>query len=303
MITLLTGENSFEIKRALDRLVNEFDGTPEYVNGDDLQVRQLPDVLTGSTLLAETRLVIIKDLADNKTVWNSLDDWLERIPSSIHVVLVESKLDKRTKTYKSLQKLAKVSEFKVWSERERPQAEKWLRTEAANLDLQFSPALARSLVARVGLDQWALQSALQKLALVDELTLPVIENVIEAHPTENIFNLFEKALKGDINQVGAMIGTLELTEDPYQAFGLLSGQAFQLAALVVSDKSSAAVASDLAVHPFTLSRLAPYAKKVTKPQVKNIIDIFVEADDNLKTSSAEPWLIIERALVKISQIS
>lgn len=303
MITLLTGENSFEIKRALDQLVNEFNSMSEYINGDDLRLRQLPDILTGSTLFTETRLVIIKELANNKTVWNSLDDWLGRIPNSIHVVLVESKLDKRTKTYKSLQKLAKVSEFKLWSERERPQAEKWLRAEATNFNLQFSPALARSLVARVGLDQWALQSALQKLALVDELTLPVMEDVIEARPTENIFNLFEKALKGDINQVRTMIGTLELTEDPYQAFGLLSGQAFQLAALVVSDKPSAAVASDLAVHPFALSRLAPYAKKIIKPQVKKIIDIFVEADDNLKTSSAEPWLIIEQALVKIAQIS
>jgi DNA polymerase III delta subunit len=302
MITVLTGENSFEIKRALDQLTGEFNGTPEYIDGDQLQLRQLPDILTGSTLLTDMRLIIIKNLVDNKTIWNKLDDWLEHIPTHIQLVLVEPKPDKRTKTYKTLQKLAKVHEFKVWNDRDRLNAEKWVRIEATSLKIKLSPTLARSLISHVGLDQWALHNALQKLALVDELTLPVMEDVIEAHPTENIFNLFEKALKGDIERVKIMISTLELTDDPYQAFGLLSGQVFQLAALAVSDKPSAIVANDLAVHPFALSKLSPYAKKLNKSKAKKIIDIFVEADDNLKTSSIEPWLLIERALMKITQV-
>lgn len=302
MITLLTGENSFEIEQALGKLKADFDGRPEIVDGAELEIRQLPDLLMGVTLFADKRLVIVKSLSENKAIWADLSVWLERLSDDIHLVLVEPKPDKRTKTYKDLQKVANVHEFKSWSQRDVNLAEKWVSSQAAALGTKLDTKTVRSLVQRVGVDQWALYHALQKLALAGEITPAVIEDIIEPSPSENVFNLFEAALKGDSKKVEAMIETLELTEDPYQVFGLLSGQAFQLAALAVSDQPVAMVAGDLGAHPFALSKLAPYAKKLNKPGVKKVIQIFVEADDSLKTSAAEPWMIIERALIKTSTI-
>lgn len=300
MITLLTGENSFEIERALGKLKAEFDGRPEVVDGAELETRQLPDLLMGATLFADKRLVIIKNLSENKAVWTNLSDWLERLSDDIHLVLVESKPDKRTKTYKDLQKVATVHEFKPWSQRDTLQVEKWVSSEAAALSVKLDAKRARQLVQRVGVDQWALYHALQKLALAGEVTPAVIEDIIEPNSSENVFNLFEAALKGDAQKVETMVRTLELTEDPYQVFGLLSGQAFQLAALIVSDQPAAMVAKDLGAHPFALSKLAPYAKKMTKADIKKVVQYFVEADDCLKTSASEPWLLIERVLLKVS---
>jgi len=299
MVTLLTGENSYEIDRELKRLVDAFDGTPEKFDGEALEVRQLPDLLAGMSLFAEKRLVVIKDISSNKQVWDELPAFLERISDDIDLVLIESKPDKRTKTYKALQKAAVVREYKPWTERDRAGAEKWVGEQAAEYGIKFTSALSRLLVARVGVDQWQLAHALDKLSVLGEVNEAIIRDVIEANPSENIFELFETALKGDRARIREMIATLSLTEEPYQLFGLLSGQAFQLAALAAASDSDN-VAKDIGAHPFVLSKLKPYAKKEGIPGVSRIAKAFTEADRAMKTSSIDPWLAIERALLQVA---
>jgi len=302
MIILLTGENSFEINRALGQLIADFDGVPEKVDGAELELRQLPDLVMGATLFAENRLVIIKNVSENKTIWNALPDWLPRVDQDVQLVLVDEKPDKRTKTYKDLQKIAKIHEFKLWGDRDTAAVEKWVSDEAGRSGLQLDKKSARLLVGRVGADQWLLHQALQKLAVLDSVTPEVIEDIIEANPAENVFNLFEAALKGDTKRVAQMIETLQLSEDAYRLFGLLSMQAFQLLTLGVSDKQSADIAKDLGAHPFALSKLSPYAKRLGKDGAKKVFAAFVEADAAMKTSASDPWLLIERALVKAANI-
>jgi DNA polymerase-3 subunit delta len=301
MITVLAGENSFEVNQALQAIVRGFDGNAEKIDGSELELKQLPDLLMGGTLFATQRLVIIKQLSDNKTVWPTLSDWLPRVSDDIHLVLIEPKPDKRTKTYKDLQKVATISEFKPWSERDTAKAEQWVAGEAKVLSCEIDSASIRLLVQRVGPDQWLLFQALQKLVVLDRITPEIISDVIEANPVENVFEVFESALRGNTVKLKQMLVTLELTEDPYRLFGLLSGQAFQLATLAVAgDKPSAEVAKDLGVHPYGLSKLASYARQLGRPGVKRVIAAFVEADNGMKTSATDPWLLVERALMKVS---
>lgn len=151
------------------------------------------------------------------------------------------------------------------------------------------------------MDQWQLSWAIRKLAVLDRVTPEIVAEVIDANPTENVFNLFETALRGDGMGVAQMLRTIELHDDPYRLFGLLSGQAFQLAALAVTDKSAGDVAKDLGTNPYGLSKMAGIAKKLGPSGARRIIDAFAEADTGMKTSAAEPWLLIERALIKVAR--
>ncbi len=302
MITLLTGENSFEISREVERLIDDFNGTAEKVDGSELELKQLPDLLMGGTLFADKRLVIIKGLSENKSLWDAFIDWLPRVSDDVHLVLIDEKPDKRTKTYKELQKIAEVHDFKGWGERDTAAAEKWVGEEAGRLDIDFDKKSIHLLVERVGVDQWPLFHALEKLAVLDMVNPTVIEEVIEANPAENVFNLFDAALKGNAARVGQMIETLQLTEDPYRLFGLMSTQAFQLLALGIGEKTPTEVAKDLGAHPFALSKLSPHAKRLGVAGTKKVFAAMVEADAAMKTSAADPWLLIERALIKVATI-
>lgn len=301
MITVLAGENSFENERALSVIIADFDGAVERFDGEVLELKQLPDLLMGMSLFATRRLVVIKNMSANKSLWNAFEQWLEKVSDDIHLVLVEAKPDKRTKTYKLLQKSAEVHESKLWTERDGFKAEQWVAQEAKTLGFTLDKKSAHTLVVQAGVDQWGLWQALQKLAVLDEIAPEVIEEIIEPNETEDTFQLFESALKGDIGKVKRMLSVLEKTEEPYRLFGLLGGQAFQLAILESSEASSATVASDLGVHPFVLSKLSPFSKQLGYIGVKVVVAAFAEADHAMKTQGHDPWLLIERALLKVAK--
>jgi DNA polymerase III delta subunit len=299
MIILLTGENTFEIEQETNRIIAGFNGIAERVDGSELDTKNLPDLLTSATLFADKRLVIIKNLSENKAIWPDFSKWLQRVSEDIELILVESKPDKRTVTYKDIKKAAKVVEFDTWTDRDEGKAVVWTAEQSKRMGIKLNTKSVQLLVRRIGLDQWELFHALEKLALLDTITDEVIESVIDAKPSENIFNLFDSALRGNRTRVSEMIKAFELTEDPYRLFGLLSGQAFQLAAIATAE-SSDAVAKDLGVSPYAVSKLSASAKKLGRSGAKKIIKAFAEADDDMKLSRAEPWLLIERALMQLS---
>lgn len=299
MITLLTGENSYEIHQRLRQLEAEFQDTVERIDGAGLELHNLSDLISGTSLFHQKRMIVIRDLSSNKTLWEKLPDWLDRTSDDIHLVIVEPKPDKRTKTYKALQKSANVLEYKPWSERDDAQAAKWIMSEAEARTLALTPALARLLVARVGVDQWQLTQALDKLLAAGEVTEDVITNVIDARPSENVFDLFETALKGDIGRLRELLAVLSATEDPYMLFGLLSGQAFQLMALALA-RDEQDVANDFGVHPYALSRMRPYARQRGSAGTREVLLAFNQADEAIKTSYVDPWTVIEQVLFTVA---
>lgn len=299
MITLLTGENSFEIQRELDKIVADFDGVVEHIDGSALQLNQLPDILMGVSLFATARTVIIRGLSENKAIWSVFGDWLPRISDDIHLVLVEPKPDKRTVTFKALQKVAKIIEFAAWTDRDIQKAEKWTLSEAKTMGLDMDTKCVQFLVARVGVDQWQLFYALQKLALTDDVTVENIKNIIDANPVENVFDLLEVAARGGVCELKAMLMVLETTEDIYRLSALLFSQVFQLAAISAAEKGDNP-AKDFGIHPFVVSRMTSLAKRLGKAKIAQIVRIFAECDDDMKISRAEPWLLLERALMKVA---
>ena len=83
-------------------------------------------------------------------------------------------------------------------------------------------------------------------------------------------------------------------------FGLLSGQVFQLAALAVSDQQVDVVARDIGGHPYALGKLAPHAKNMGRRGARKVTKIFAETDVRMKSTSTDPWILVEQALVKVS---
>jgi len=301
MITLLIGENSFEIERALGDIASGFDGRVEKIDGGSLQLKDLPDILMGVSLFATERVVVIRGLGQNKSIWPVFGSWLDKISDDIHLVLVEPKPDKRTVTFKALKDAATIRELRPFSDRDVISVEKWVAVEAKNMGLGLDNKCVQALVNRVGFDQWQLFHALQKLALVDTITVEVIADVIDLNPFESVFNLFETALRGDRAQLKSMLRVLEQSEDAFRLIALLSAQVFQLAAISSAERTDS-VAKDFAIHPFVVSKLSSVARKVGSRGVKRLVDIFVNLDDDIKISKAEPWVLVESALLKVAII-
>jgi DNA polymerase III subunit delta len=295
MIYLLTGDNTYEIEQQLQKLTAGFVGDVERVDGLALDANGLADIMAGGTLFAATRFVVVRGLSENKPIWTQLGEQLDRLSDDVTLVLIEPGVDKRTKTYKALAKKATVTEAKLWRDYDTVKAEAWLQKQSAALD----PRSARALVARVGVDQWSLMHALEKLTLLDTITPEVIEQVIEASPHDNVYALLESALSGHTEVVKQTLTSVALHEDPYRVMGLLSSQLFTLTLLQASNASPEVVAQDAGQSVYMVQRLAPLARSVDQTVMRRAVTRLATADAEMK-SGTELWLALELALLGVA---
>jgi len=98
MIKIFYGEDRVRAQKEIDKILgNDY----EVVEGEGLQPQDLPSLFFGTSLFSEVRRILVKDLGENAACWGELPKYLE---SSHKMIIWESKLDKRTITYKALQK-------------------------------------------------------------------------------------------------------------------------------------------------------------------------------------------------------
>lgn len=301
MITWLVGENSFEIHEAQQAIENSFHGQSEYIDATDLTIAQLPDLLMGTSLFSFDRLVIIRGISDNKALWDKLPEWLARINSSIHVVFIDKKPDKRTLSYKALKTAATIHEFLPWSDKDTKKAVQWVLERAKLMKLTLSNTLAQQLVYRAGVDQWQLTLSLEILSLFEVISAETIDNAIPMHPQQNVFEIFQAAIEQPSEYIRDAILNMKVQQDPYAFFALLSSQVLNLSAITFQDNNNAS--KDFAIHPYVARSLRHQSKQLGKKKVRAIMTIVAQTDTDIKHSRAEPWVLIEVMLLQIHHVA
>ena len=303
MIELLTGENDFELTKAIAQIRADFDGTVERFEASELAAEQLADIFAGQTLFALTRCILIDTPSANAELWQNLPKWSERLSGDTRLLLIEPKPDKRTSSYKWLKANATVRQFDMFDERDAGRATAWVHGYAKQVGTALTDQQARRLVHRAGTNQWTLAHAVDKLSLLDVITDEWIDDIVEPRATESVFALFETALNSDVDHLSNILAQLRRTEEPYRIFGLIISQALQLTALIYGEGNVERVATDTgAKSSYPLQKLSPYAARLTKRHAAGVVKIIAEGDTRLKSSDADPWIVLESTLVQIASL-
>lgn len=297
MIILLTGDNIYEIDQELGRIIDAHTGEAEVLGADSVTPASLTDIFMGVSLFSQERLVVLRHASSNSALWEALGPWLER-DTATTLVLVEPRLDKRTKIYKQFVAQADVRSFTAWGERDTAVAEKWLQTEAKRRSVVLDPQAAREIVRRRGVEQYQLINTLEQLVVFETITASVVVEHLEEVPQENVFALLAAGVAGDTKKVHSMIETLKLTNDPYMTMGLLASQVVALSGLVLASGADD-VAKDLGVSPYVLRNLQTSARGMDRQKLRAVVQALGAADIGLKTSTVDPWVQIEAALVRM----
>lgn len=303
MVVTLTGQNEFAIKQALAGLVDEFVGKfglhgHERVDGETFEPRNLASLLQGASLFAPERLVVVRDAARNKPLWEALGEWASNVPAETTLVIVEPTIDKRTKTYKTLKNSSNFKEFGQPSDGE---LVTWLLARATELGVDIARADTMYLVQRTAGDQWRLSQELEKLANHTPITRQLIDELVEPSPEGTAFELLDAALAGNSQKVTVLVVALKYQEDPYKLFGLLASQVHTLAiAAAAGTRAADQIAGESGLHPFVVRRTIGVAQKLGQKRVKQIIEDVATCDMQLKSTGADPWQLLELALQKIA---
>lgn len=299
MLTLILGENAYERDQILRRMTRDYQGAVERFDGSAVTVGDLHSLLYSQSLFSDQRLIIINNLSDNKDVWQEFGQYLDK-ESDAEVVLVEPKPDKRTKTYKSLTKVAKVIECAPLSEHDSAKATAWLTQLAVEKDIELAKEAARQMVVRLGTDQYILSNELVRLSSLGAITPAVVAEYSEETIHDTAFSLLELAIEGQVQATMRKVQRLRVSEDAYQTFGLLVSQVFALA--VVSASKASDDLRDTGVHPFVLRKLRPLGERLSVAKVRALVHECAQTDTQLKGSVTDPWLLIETMLLRIARL-
>ena len=105
MLKIFTGDDRV---RALAAIAKFLGPDYEVIEGLDITPADMPSIFLGNSLFATTRQILIRDLAASPAAFAELPNYLHT-PHS--VALLESKLDKRSSTYKTCQAQSLIQEF------------------------------------------------------------------------------------------------------------------------------------------------------------------------------------------------
>lgn len=108
MIKVFYGDDRVKAQQEIKRFLGD---NYEIIDATDLQPTDLPSIFLGASLFEPTkRHILIRDLTANKPAYDELPKYLN---TPHDIVIHESKLDKRSATYKELKDKLEFKEFKL----------------------------------------------------------------------------------------------------------------------------------------------------------------------------------------------
>lgn len=301
------GDNSLEKEAAASEFVNNFVATHgsmavDKFGGEELETSVLSNAITTMPFLSERRLVVVRDLSANKLLAESIETIIGNVADTTDLVIIESKIDKRSKYLSTIKKMTDVREFAALD------GEKLVEfaLERANkLEAKISRIDAIYLIDRVGQNQQMVSSELQKLALYNPIiNKQNIDLLTTISPTSSIFNLIDSAFNGDLNKV------LELYDEqraqgvePFNILGMIGWQ-LHILAIVKSagNKTDADIASAAKLSPYIVRKNRVIAKRVGHAKLQDLINQTINTDKQLKTSTMDADLAIKNLLIKSCSI-
>ena len=309
-VYLFYGEEAYLKQQYKNRLKNAVLPEGDTINlsiygGKGIDVKEMIAQADTMPFFAEHRLLLIEDSGFFKNANQQLAEYIPSIPEETIMLFVESEVDKRSRMYKAVKNIGRVTEFAR-------QDEKTLMRWAAGLLGKEGKKITQRdmelLLTKTGTDMGNLRMELEKLITYtagrDVVTARDIEEICTTQIQNKIFDMVS-AVTGK-NQKRALelyYDLLTLKEPPMKILTLLARQFRQLLLIKEFEEEGVAqpeMASRLGVHSFVVKKLAACARAYRISELKQAIADFVDADEAVKTGKLQDVLSVELIIVKYS---
>lgn len=319
-VYFLSGEEAYYIdlisdyieKNVLDENEQEFNQTILY--GKDVDLNTIISAAKRFPMMSEYQVVIVKEAQNLKelgkstggadddeedaepttlkkgsaTSSNALASYLQHPQASTILVFCYKykKLDKRSSTYKSLQKNHVFLEIKKLYDNQLPE---WITTTVQDQKFKIGPKAAFLLAEFLGNDLSKITNEIEKLVINlkegEEITTDLIQDNIGISKEFNVFELQDALAKKDILKANRIINYFSANEKEHPSVMTLTILYGYFSKILIyhfaPDKSKFAVAQTLGVNPFFVDGFAKAAQNYSTGKLKDIFKNLKEYD--LKT--------------------
>ena len=308
-ITILYGDNSYERTAQLAKMKIDAEKSGFEIqksNSDELSKSDFVSLICGVSLLSEKRFVYIRNLSENSEIWQNLAEILPIISTDVHLCLVEDKIDKRSVVYKAISKIVELYEFKNLTARDSKNLVEFARLFAKKQGLSLDNKTANFLISWVGVDEWRIRDAIEKIALIGEANEQNIREFVPQNIESNAFVIIEMMFLGESLKLQEEFLKLRITDGEDGAFrflGMISTQIFNLGALKIGKnigKTTAEIAKEIGANAWALGKMENFAQNLNESQLAEIVSKFTQVDEIIKTKSVDPWNLVESTILEIA---
>lgn len=283
MVITLTGANRYELDRAAKQLTADFvaaegDMALERLDGAEASIERIAEAVSSPAFLTNRKMVIVKQGSANKAFTEQAADILNDVIGSTDVILVEPKLDRRSRYYTYLKK---STDYREYAELDAGGLAKWLIQTTQQQGGTLQMADARYLVDRVGLNQQLLASELEKLLIYNPtIDKNSIQALTDPTPQSTVFELLEAAFAGNVQQTLRLYGEQRaLKVEPQQIIAMLTWQLHVLAIIkAAGDRTPDTIAREAKLSPYVIKKSLPIARKLTLAELKRLLADLITID-------------------------
>ena len=230
---------------------------------------------------------------------------MKTLPEYVCMVFAETEVDKRSRMYKAVKSIGRVTEFVKQDEKT------LMRWAAGILGKEGKKITQRDmelLLTKTGTDMGNLRMELEKLITYtygrDIVSSSDIEAVCTTQTTNKIFDMVRAVTeKNQKRALDLYYDLLTLREPPMRILFLLAKQFRQL---LLTKKMSAEgasqndIASRLGVPSFVVRNIASCARSYSTETLEQAVADFVDAEEAVKTGRLGDVLSVELLIVKYS---
>lgn len=306
MIVTLTGENdaarSAELTRIADAFMSQFgDMAVERIDGAEVTYDAIIAAVESLAFLVERKLVILRTPSENKEFTEKFEEFSGHIADTTEVVLIEPKLDKRLSYYKLLKK---NTDFRDYALLDAFGLARFAQDYVKEQGGIITPAVAKLLVERIGVNQLGLQNELDKLlSYAPAVTAESVALLTEAAPQSSIFDLLEAAFAGNTKRMAALYDEQRaLKVEPQQIIAMLAWQLHILALVKTAQHRDAdTIAREAKVSPFVVRKSQSLSRSLTLSRLKELITQLREFDVRTKSEGIIPDEAVRYYLLQLAQ--
>lgn len=289
-VVSLTGNNSFLIDQAIKARVDI--STKDYgadsverLDARDMDADAVLTRFNAISMFAPKSLLVVKGVADNSVLCEKFIKVISKQRPANDLVIVETKLDKRSKLYKALKEYTDLQELNTpaayqlsgW-------AQKWAKEHGGDI----SSHDAMYLVEMVGPNQSLIASEIEKLTIYNKnITKISIDKLVEPNPQSNVFNLIDATIKRDYKNVVRLYSEQqELKVDQRQIIGSLAWQLHIIALVKLSGSNSLSeIANRSLVNPGQLDKARQLAGNINFNDLVFLINKLMKLDIKIKSKA------------------
>lgn len=310
-VYLFYGEENYLKRQYRDKLVKALGVEGDTMNyaryeGSRIVVGEVIDLAETLPFFAKRRVIELTDTGFFASSQEELAEYLKSVPNTTCLLFVESRVDKRSKTYKAAGKAGRTIEFTLPDEKT---LMRWMMGRVRGAGKTITRDAWTEFLHRTGDGMEHMDREMEKLLSYayekEEITLEDVKAVCTRQVQTKVFDMISFVASKNLPKVLELYHDMLAAREP--ALRILSlivrqfQQMYVVKEMVSQGMNAAQMAARLSQREFIVKKNAALAKNFTMEQMRALLEDAADLEERVKQGLLNDQLAVELLIVQYSR--